>query len=57
LAAVVVADSAAVDLEEDLAAPAVVAEVSVVEARAAVGRPKDLFVSIRSTQKLRWLRQ
>jgi hypothetical protein len=41
----------------DSAVALVVVEVSVAAVRAAVGRTKDLFVSIRSTQKLRWLRQ
>jgi hypothetical protein len=40
-----------------LAVPAVVAAASEAVAPAEVGRPKDLSVSIRSTQKLRWLRQ
>jgi len=48
----VVADSA-----EALAAPAVAVEVSAVAALVEVGRLKDLFVSIRSTQKLRWLKR
>jgi hypothetical protein len=62
LAAVVLvvaaADSAVVvDLAVALAARAVAAEVSVAAAPVAVGRAKDGFVSIRSTQKLRWLKR
>jgi hypothetical protein len=54
---VAVADSAVVDLVAGLAAQAVAAEVSAAAALVEVGSPKDLFVSIRSTQKLRWLTQ
>jgi hypothetical protein len=54
---VAVADSAVVDLVAGLAAQAVAAEVSAAAAPVEVGRAKDEFVSIRSTQKLRWLTQ
>ena len=61
LAAVVLveaaADSAVVDSVAALADPAVAVGVSAAAAQVGVGRPKDLFASIRSTRKLRWLRQ